>query len=522
MLTFRLTLTLLTLMTTWSVLLACQPAALSLTSFRSVNIGLLSLKAGCQVQNLPASARDPLALWLQHQPVCPEDVHQFRQGLLQSGARLKTTQVANRGFHNPKAGSFSLFETVTGRLQKVPEPVAQGEFFFGHFTEARDNVLSHQDQPAEGALMIELIAWDEPAGVFRFYEMIGNGQQGHWFYRGDSLDIQADLKTLHLQADPETPVFGNRLRCSACHTAGGPIMKELAAPHNDWWTARRPLPLAQAPDAQLRSNLATLVEPEALAESVKVGMQKLFHRQQIREQERSLPEQLRPLFCAEEVNLMSDPIPQGASDLTRLPSQALVDPRLLSPQLLPIPLAHYQQALKVLQARFPENGKTDGDHPWLSPVKGAADIQAIRQKVKAGLLDAETVADVLAVDMFQPVVSPTRCGLLKTLPTKAHAHWRKEWEQNLEKSALPGARTLLRNLQDPTYSAAFHRQRASTVLKRCQTPSAAVLLLNWVGKQRQQIFDSELAKHPRGQIFEPGFRVVFPVMKVKSESDLGC
>ena len=77
--------------------------------------------------------------------------------------------------------------------------------------------------------MVELIAWDGDKQVFNFYEMIGDGRQGKWFYRGDSLDIQADVKFLHRQTGSGDPRFGSNLRCSGCHTAGGPIMKELVA-----------------------------------------------------------------------------------------------------------------------------------------------------------------------------------------------------------------------------------------------------------------------------------------------------
>jgi len=483
---------------------------------------------GCQIADLPAEAQDPLRRLLGAQAHCPQDVHAFRELLHRAGGQVQTTLVANRGFHNPR-GSFSLFELYTGPL--AGQQVQPGEFFFGHFTEARGQVLQHQQTPSQGALMIELIIWDSPAQLFRFYEMVGDGQQGRWFYRGDSLDIQADLHNLHLQANPQQPVFGHRLRCSACHLGGGPIMKELVPPHNDWWTQQRPLPLAQQPDSLLQANLSSLSEASELSRQVQLGMQKLSAspRFQAARQAQSWPQQLRPLFCAEEVNLVSDFQPLEPSADTHLPLAALVDPRLLGSETQPlqVPGAAYQAALQALDARFPETDRLDGDHAWLAPVKAQADIQAIDKLVSQGLLEAETVFDVLAVDLLRPVVSPQRCGLLRTVPAQWSPDWQKRWLLNLASSSLPGAETLYQNLTQAQRQRSYHQQQAANLIASCRQGLAqgqsVTPLLNWLGQQRQAVYTSEIARHPRGQIFEPGFRILFPALQLSTaELGLNC
>jgi hypothetical protein len=61
----------------------------------------------------------------------------LRSHLLAAGAIIKTTLIANRGFHNPKTDHnfmhFILFEIVSGRLDSLGAEVKDGEFFFRAF-----------------------------------------------------------------------------------------------------------------------------------------------------------------------------------------------------------------------------------------------------------------------------------------------------------------------------------------------------------------------------------------------------
>lgn len=256
-----------------------------------------------------ASGNDDVLTKVLEGAECPSNVTELRLLLQARGLQLKTTLVANRGFHNPSAGSNSLFEMAVGTLGKWN--VEESDFFFGHFTEPESNKeLSLAQRPERGSLMVEMVAWDFKKEVYNFYELIGDGQKGQWHFRGDSIDIFKDNKFLHRQKDPSKPVFGKTLRCAGCHVNGGPIMKELNAPHNDWWKEERGLPFGKrTPDQELASVLATLVPAEALATAVLKGNQKLEASKKFRAFKNSLTlqEELRPLFCPMEINLDSDP-----------------------------------------------------------------------------------------------------------------------------------------------------------------------------------------------------------------------
>lgn len=465
---------------------------------------------------------DPLARLLMTGVPCPTNVFEFRARLIGAGAKIKTAFVANRGFHNPALGSFSMFEMVSGRLAPAGLDVADGEFFFGHFTARDGNKLFANQQPGNGDLMIELIAFDPRKQLFNFYEVIGNGQKGEWFYRGDSLDIQADVKLLHRQPDPAHPQFGRRLRCSGCHIAGGPIMKELALAHNDWETTRH-LPLADMkPDSELAQILQGMVDADELAKSVNAGLLKLAGSENFQQAKGalSLQEQLRPLFCPVELNLESDLAPLEDKAALRVPSAFLIDPRLAQGSVT-IDHAQYDAALVALNAAFPEIRplQRDADHGWLTPVKAFSDTLAVESLIKQGLIDQEFVSDVLAVDLTNPLFSKSRCGVLHLAPNKADANWQETFKASLKTSAKtnPAAQELLNNLTDPSRNAQFHQARAKRLLSQCQnrlqTQDSVTTLYRLLAQRRSEAFASEISKNPLGQILEPGFRVIFPKTK---------
>ena len=461
---------------------------------------------------------DALGKLLLSSGACPPNVFELRARLLAAGATIKTTFVANRGFHNPGDGSFSMFEIVSGKLSPLGIEIADGEFLFGHFTGTSGSKLIANQQP--DGLMVELIAWDPVKQVFNFYEVIGDGQRSQWFYRGDSMDIMADVELLHRQPVPTRPQFGKRLRCSGCHTAGGLIMKELAGPHNDWWMSNRPLPFgSQKPDPELLRILKGLVDADALAASVKVGAAhlKASEKFQAARKTRSFQEQLRPLFCPVELNLESDaqPFDDKAAQLT-IPSDFFVDPRLARKDIV-ISRAHYDAALAALKVSFPEISRADADHGWLTPVKAFSDTEVIESLINEGLIDREFAIDVLAVDMTNPVFSAARCSLLRLLPNSAAGDWQKAFKASLKSNAKtnPAAQELLDNLTDPARTQAFHQGRAASFLELCQknleTSDAVIKLYQLLADRRAQAFASEISKNPRGQILEPGFRVIFPL-----------
>ncbi len=465
------------------------------------------------------SNSDPLAKLLLAGGVCPVNVFELRARLLAAGAKIKTALVANRGFHNASSDSFSMFEMVSGRLDPLGITIDDGDFFFGHFTASKAaNTLFADQRPGSGALMVELIAWDTDKQVFNFYEMIGDGRQGKWFYRGDSLDIQSDVKFLHRQTGSGSPRFGSKLRCSGCHTAGGPIMKELAPPYNDWWVTSRHLTFGKAnPDAELSRIFQGLVDASELSNAVRIGVAKLFGSAKFQQANKalSLQEQLRPLFCPVELNLESDsaPLDQKAAGV-QIPSAFFVN-AMLAQDSISIERSHYDAALAALKASFPETLLADADHGWLTPVKAFSDTQIIESLIKQGLIDQEFAVDVLAVDMTNPLFSTARCGLLRLLPDSATGDWKEKFKANLKANANrnPAAKELLNNLTDQSRDIKFHQARASRILSQCQKSlrekSAVLEMYKLLAQRRAESFASEISKNPEGQILEPGFRVIF-------------
>ena len=450
---------------------------------------------------------------------CPRDVIDLRTMLTQSGARLTTTMVANRGFHNQQAGSFSFFEMAEfPDASPLGDPISRDQLMFGHFTTPVAGDGLDLDQVARrGALMIEMIAWDFHKEVFNFYELIGQGTFSQWHYRGDSSDIWADTMELNLTHGESTNPFGNRLRCSGCHISGGPIMKELETPNDSWWTENRPLRLGERkPTAQMRAVLSNTADARELSTSVKAGLLKLFSGKAFREHVLRSPQiALKPLFCAQEINLSSsldnlDHVGEGFG----IPSEFFADPRLSAPRPLGYSRDHYFAALASVNSIFPETSLRDSDHGWLVPVKAWSDRASIEQLVKMDLITDEFVKDVLAIDMTRPLFSKARCALLKHVPETWSATWLEDFKQSLASGIKPSEIELLQNLDDPLRDQIFHSKRANSMATNCEkrlkNRDNYVDLLEYVGQVRKEIKASDLSKNPRGQILEPGFRVIFP------------
>ncbi len=478
-------------------------------------IGAVDLQAACIVRNSndqPTNGKgDPLFSVLQKSADCPENVQSLKALLIQTGLVSQPYMVANRGIHNPAFGSFSFFEQVSGISPLLNTPIENGEFFFGHFTGAKNGQVVADQEPAKGKLLIELIAWDKNKNLFNFYELIGTGTGAQWYYRGDSEDILADNALLYL--NPQGPKFGSTLRCSACHTSGGPIMKEMAAPHNDWWTASRPLNFApNSVSAEVSAWVRKLGDAADFSQSVKTGISRLEQSSQYKnaKQRFSLQATLRPLFCETEINLESDTVPlDEVSNSVQIPSASIVNP-LLAVGSMTIPSSAYQQLLKFANMQFPETHRKDADHGWLGPVKGYSDLTAIQTLVENGTITEEFVADVLAVDFKNPLFSSKRCGLLQMIPSEGLV----AFSDRLKSSTFPGAKELYENLTNPLRTRSFHLKRAQEFLFQTQkylnTVDGQKRLFKKLIDHRQAVFDSEISKNPRGQILEPGFRVIFP------------
>lgn len=494
---------------------------------------------------------DALFKLLSAQPRCPQNALLFRDLLIANKMTPRPTMVANRGFHNPlPQGSFSFFEAVVGAYGG--QTLVPGDWFFGHFTAASiDNtaltsILSPQQAATPDNLLLETLVWDPKKQLFNFYEIRGSGQGGVWFYRGDSADIQADIQNLDRAYDASQPIFMGpldagkatlpRLRCSGCHMNGGPIMKELKAPHDSWWTTERPLDLGALRIApEFKPILDALVSASDFAGWVKAGDAKLFSSAPYwkKRSALSLQEQLRPVFCEQEVNLESDTLPLEAPDkIIRAPVGAFIDQRLAGDiQAVTIDKGLYVNALNLFQSQFfdyqsgslanavqPIN-QIDADHAFETPVKSHSDMLLAERMVATGLIDEKFVYDVISIDMTRPMFSSRRCGLLQLVPGGGVTpDWRARFEQNLANSSLPAAKALLADLRDPARTPAFHRAKAKELLVKVQGNAALQQGVNGyvrlLTQRRIAVYQAQISQHPQGQIFEPGFRLIFPTMQL--------
>jgi hypothetical protein len=444
---------------------------------------------------------------------CPDTIESLRDKMIEHGFVVRPAMVANRGRNNPTLGSFSFFEMVTGNN------VMPGDWFFGHFTDMHYGLVSLDQSLAHGKLLIELLVWDSQKQIFNFYEWRGDNGRAIWFYRGDSIDILADNAYLYRNVPPGEKKFGDRMRCSACHISGGPIMKELASPYNDWWSSSRILPLSpNMPDNDVTVLMSQLIGAEEFASAVKSGIDKLEQSLIYRrvKSELSLQERLRPLFCETEINLLSDSsVTEQSVEYIEIPGEFFVS-KFFSSRSFKMPMMDYLNLLDQFLMNFPETHLADADHTWLTPVKGYSDYRAIEILINEGLIDEYFAAAVLYIDVGNPNLSEQRCDLLNYVPKQVSSKWQEEFIDNLYNSDNGSAHALAENLIDH-HSRSYYTQKVATYLNgienQLKTVFGRTTHFQRLIDLRKKVYQSEISQNPRGQIFEPGFRLIFPEPK---------
>ena len=254
---------------------------------------------------------------------------------------------------------------------------------------------------------VEMIAFDATAGVFNYYEA---DPRGEIKFFGNSKDL---LKG----AD------GDIRRCGGCHTGGGLIMKELNTP---WlhWEGHMDTPGA-ADTVMKHEDLGTKQSGAEFEGLVKTANKAWNPTRLAFMQESGTPaDVLRPLFCSTEVNLdngadFESPVGggPGGDQLSRLPIDSLLDPRLRSSGSISVTFEDYD-------ARIKANGQTVGGVPgaidtvfdYVFVERADADLDYVDKLKAAGIIDDELMKDILLVDFTRPVFSEDRCKLLEALP----------------------------------------------------------------------------------------------------------
>lgn len=124
------------------------------------------------------------------------------------------------------------------------------------------------------------------------------------------------------------------------------------------------------------------------------------------------------------------------------------------------------------------------------------------------------------IDFTHPLFSAERCELLKLLPDRNKKGWQSQFISNLRQNAnqFKAALSLADYLDNPKVShykfmneIHQYQQYLSQFLTTEQGLKASYLHLV---ELRKSVYSSELSQNPKGQILEPGFRVIFPERRI--------
>ena len=250
---------------------------------------------------------------------------------------------------------------------------------------------------------LEMFAWDETARTYRFYA---------------TEPVGADPQTgIRFEVEPE--------RCRGCHltptdlAATGmpmtPIMNELTRPWTHW-NAEPGFPSHEfeVPDRVARSESfeelakahlgpASELEQIIRAGQDRVALTRMRGRRDSPPSHEAVMALLRPVFCEEQVNYVSEEFESGI-----LPTASLIDPGIRT-LFLQVRASWTWDWVNVGQLRLP-SGTTDVDQ---TPVRGNADVITEGHLGALGVLSPMKLLQVRALDWKRPVFSSFRCGLWK-------------------------------------------------------------------------------------------------------------
>lgn len=463
--------------------------------------------AGCEIQNNEFN-KDLLTEIFTISEICPANVIELKKMFTQDNLYFESAIVANRGFHNPSLGSFSIFESLRGDSKQTKMLIRPEHLYFGHFTyKTKFNFIELDQENRAGKLIIELMAFDFNKKVYNFYELIGGEVNPTWIYRGDSYDAIKDNENLKINKRPKTK---SKMRCSACHNDGGPIMKELDHPYSDWWTEKNLIKFGDAdPSDNLRKYMNSFLDASIFSANIKMGIDLL--EKNINKKSLSIKEKLRPLFCTTQINLKSDVLMVHSTELTMvLSTEVFINPILVKPFKLFLNKNQYLSSLIRFKSTFPETKNIDSQYGFHAPVKGFSNIKKVNQLITDGFIYEEFAIDVLSIDRTNPLFSKKRCELLKLIPEKPN--WLSGFIDNLSKADSITAKLLLKNLMiknknELILGALKYLESKESYWKKQSNVDLEVLRLNSL---RLSVFKNEISQNPLGQILEPGFRVVFP------------
>ena len=243
---------------------------------------------------------------------------------------------------------------------------------------------------------VEMISFDETAGVFNYYET--DGQTLNFF--GTSKDF---LKGKGSNDDR---------RCAGCHVGGGLIMKELRAPWLHWEgdTTTPGVKELVAANKKFLGSQSNGIELEGTVDSANSIWNKT--RIDALKEVGDTKEILKPLFCTPEFNIGSV---NGTP--SSVPNDMLLDPLINNFASIQFPSADYTALVGSNSQKVGRTGKPDTFFPMAFPHRASIDSDYVNQLIQLGILDDELAKDVLLVDFTRPIFSDDRCDLLDSVPS---------------------------------------------------------------------------------------------------------
>ncbi len=295
---------------------------------------------------------------------------------------------------------------------------------------------------------VEIMALDKQRGVYNFYAI----REGQWHFFGDSLD----MRRRRAEAGPvkSGEHLDPALECARCHEGGGPVMKELQQPWNNWpnfgYEGEKEIDfpgeteLNEAVARALGENAISQMDGRDVEERVRRG-NRVWNITRVRELRASgdLAALLEPLFCSVEVNLLTSEDEPGDPNVD--PSDAFYySTEFLSGSdsfFVELPSADYNAAVKRIGQHIPDTNKIDtltrlmfaersgADDDYVTRLTGRAfdtnksDIDGpeeippeVGDDQSPAVIDVDFVRDVMMVDATRPVFSDARCQLRQLVP----------------------------------------------------------------------------------------------------------
>lgn len=303
----------------------------------------------------------------------------------------------------------------------------------------------------------EVMAWSETIKAFVFYKEKG----GAWERVGDGTMVPSSAKGAQ-------PTFA----CMACHTSGGPLMKELHDSWANWTSTWLTVTDPKSPDATFNRMFSKVTRADDMERRI-IASEHLHTKGRVDRAKTAgdLKGVLTQLFCdVGEGTLIAAHMKSSqrfgtvSTFSTMVPGAFVVSPLLRAPRTgtgtelgleqsvgLKLPTVDsvsieakaYSDTLTKFQSKI---GGQLGDaiFPMNGPEKSYADVDAVQELVRQGLVDADFVTDVLMTDFTTPAFSSARCGLADALPTtwKDPADLKAQFGANLAKSTARGAKGL--------------------------------------------------------------------------------